>query len=158
MLKSFQLRKLIYSDHLVAREVYRDAIESQGHIFYTKEQIQAWSGLAHLPGVLDRPLKEGKGWVISSNQVIQAFGLRYPMDRLALLYCRGAATHQGYGTALVNQLESDARKEGQLKLFTEASFFSYSLFLKRDWTIISIEKIKIANIPFDRYLMEKILV
>ncbi len=155
MIKSFQLRQLVYSDHLAVREVYRDAIESQGHIFYTTEQIQAWSGLAHLPGVLDRPLEEGQGWVVFSDRMIQAFGLRYPMNRLGLLYCRGASARQGYGTALVKQIESDARNQGQLKLFTEASFFSYSLFLKLNWTIISMEKIYIANIPFDRYLMEK---
>tara|TARA_B100000700_G_C14788450_1_gene734647 strand:+ start:93 stop:566 length:474 start_codon:yes stop_codon:yes gene_type:complete len=154
-MKSFELRKLIDKDHHSVRQVYQDAIQSQGHILYTREQINAWSSLALLPGVLDRPLHEGQGWVSCHNQNIEAFAVRYPADRLALLYCRGRSARSGHATALINVVEQEARKEDQITLVAEASLFSFSLFLRCGWVLKSPEKIKIGGVLFQRYLMEK---
>ena len=72
---------------MALREVYEDAIRTCGKSFYSQEQIEAWTSLAYLPGVLDKPLKYGVGWVSCVNNRIEAFALRYPNNRLALLYC-----------------------------------------------------------------------
>ena len=158
MAELFQLFPLDPFHHCAVRDVYSDAIESLGYEFYSKEQIQAWSSLAWLPGVLDAPLKEGSGWISYQNQEIQAFAVRYPSNRLALLYSRGKSTRKGHASALIRKIEEDAINEGQSKLITEASFFSYPLFLKFNWKIESIQNIEIAGIEFERFLMQKILV
>nr|WP_269623546.1 GNAT family N-acetyltransferase [Prochlorococcus marinus] len=139
------------------REVYFDAIYSQGLSLYTKEQIKAWASLAWLPGVLDRPLKEGIGWLVCAENKVEAFAIRYPSNRLALLYCRGRSTRKGYATNLLFRVEMDAYNEGIKKIFTEASLFSYPLFLKSGWKKKYSEKILIAGVVFDRYRMEKSL-
>ena len=157
MLGSYQLQPLRSSDWNAVREVYADAIESQGDAFYTKEQIQAWVALAYLPGVLDIPLAEGRGWITLENQYVVAFALRYPMDRLALLYCRGRFVRRGYASLLLNHVEQEAREEGHTRLVTEASFFSRPLLLRRGWKLIDSEKIEIGGIRFKRFLMEKSL-
>ena len=54
MISDFQLRPICDSDHYVLREVYVDAINYQKNALYTQDQIQAWSALAWLPGILDR--------------------------------------------------------------------------------------------------------
>ncbi len=149
------LKPLQESDHWDARDIYADAVESQGNICYSIEQIRAWSALAWLPGVLDRPLKEGMGWLSLDNELPMAFGVRYPPHRLALLYCRGSASRLGHGSLLLARIELDAIKEGQAYLCTEASFFSYSLLLKKGWILIRPEDIEIGGIRFTRYLMEK---
>tara|TARA_B100000700_G_scaffold318614_1_gene412102 strand:+ start:252 stop:731 length:480 start_codon:yes stop_codon:yes gene_type:complete len=158
MSNNFELRELLAADYPLVKEVYQDSIESQGYIFYSKDQIQSWSALAYLPGVLDRPLSEGKGWVSCHNKQIEAFAVRYPMNRLALLYCRGRSSRRGHSTALLHVIETEAFKEGQSKLFTEASLFSCPLLVRCGWQIISLEKINIGGVGFDRYLMEKKLV
>ena len=81
--------------------------------------------------------------------------LRYPDNRIALLYCKGNSQRKGYGTKLLNKLENDAKREGLLSLLTEASLLSYKLFLKNKWEIIRKEKIIIKNIIFERYKMIK---
>ena len=154
-MKSFELRELVSTDHHLVREIYQDSIESQGSKYYSLEQICAWSSLAWLPGVLDRPLCEGRGWVSCHNQEIEAFAVRYPLDRLALLYCRGRSARCGHATALLHIVEQQARKEHQMKLVTEASLFSCSLLIRCGWVIKSPEKLKIGGVHFDRYLMEK---
>ena len=154
-MENFYLRELLVSDHLAVRQVYQDSIESQGHIFYSQDQIQAWSALAWLPGVLDRSLDEGKGWVSCQKNEIEAFAVRYPMHRLALLYCRGRSARCGHATALLKLVERQARSDNQMLLVTEASSFSYPLLLRSGWVMQSSEIIKIAGVKFERYLMEK---
>ena len=151
------LRPCESSDEMALREVYEDAIRTCGKSLYSQEQIEAWTSLAYLPGILDKPLKEGVGWVSCVNKRIEAFALRYPNNRLALLYCRGRSSRQGHATALLRQIEAETIKERPINLKTEASLCSYKLFLKHGWEIISPEEIKIGGVNFFRYLMEKTL-
>ena len=142
---------------MALREVYEDAIRACDKSLYTQEQIEAWSALAYLPGILDKPLKKGVGWVSCVNQTIEAFALRYPTNRLALLYCRGRSSRQGHATALLHQIEEDTLKDRPINLKTEASLCSYQLLLRHGWTIIAPEEIQIGGVHFLRYLMEKTL-
>ena len=151
------LRPCEGSDEMDLREVYEDAIRSCGKSLYSQEQIEAWIALAYLPGILDKPLKEGVGWVSCVNKTIEAFALRYPSNRLALLYCRGRSSREGHATNLLHQIEADALKEKPINLKTEASLCSYKLLLNHGWKIIAPEEIQIGGINFSRYLMEKTL-
>tara|TARA_Y100001968_G_C18944252_1_gene520185 strand:- start:62 stop:538 length:477 start_codon:yes stop_codon:yes gene_type:complete len=155
MNKSYTLRELCQDDITCAKDIYIDAIESQGDVFYNKEQISAWTALARLPGILDKPLKAGKGWVSIDNGQIQAFAVRYPTNRLALLYCRGCSARQGHATSLLMKIERQAIEEKQIYLFTEASLFSFPLLKKYGWKLNKTEKIFIGGISFERYLMKK---
>ena len=156
MTKTCRLELLHPSSHQLVREIYVEAIENLGKGFYTKEQIQAWSSLAFLPGILDNSLLYGKGWVSLAdvdNQVA-AFAVRYPLDRLSLLYCRSCFARQGHATALLNQIQKDAKQDGQEYLRVEASSLSFDLLLKLGWTFIKPESIEIAGVKFERYLLE----
>ncbi len=155
MFGSYQLKPLRPSHYIAVKEIYADAIASHGACFYTKEQIQAWVSLAWLPGVLDAPLAEGRGWISLENQNIAAFAVRYPIDRLALLYCRGCYVRRGHASYLLDHVEHEAWEEGQTRLVTEASLFSHPLLLRRGWKLIDLEQIEIGGVSFDRYLMEK---
>ena len=156
MVSSYQLQPLIGSDHLVVREIYADVITYEGQSFYTKEQLQSWAALAWLPGVLDKSLVEGRGWISLQKQQAEAFAVRYPLNRLALLYCRSRATRRGHATALLNRVELEASEEGQTRLVTEASLFSYPLLLRRGWNLIETEAIQIGGVRFERFQMEKL--
>ncbi len=151
------LRRCESSDEMELREVYEDAIRTCDKSLYSSEQIEAWSALAYLPGILDKPLKNGFGWVSCVNKTIEAFALRYPSNRLALLYCRGRSSRQGHATALLKQIEADTIDERPFILKTEASLCSYQLLLKHGWKIIAPQEIQIGGINFSRYLMEKTL-
>ena len=112
------LRRIVPNDHSLLRDIYADAIESQATLLYSQKQVQAWAALAWLPGVLDRTFQEGSGWISGADA---AFAIRYPSTRLALLYCRGTAARQGHGSHLLEQVEEEARRDGNDRLSTEAS-------------------------------------
>lgn len=148
------LRLILPADEILLREIYADAIESQAPQLYSDQQVKSWAALAWLPGVLDQTLKQGSGWISGEDA---AFAMRYPMDRLALLYCRGRAARQGHGKALLERLEADAIVDGVRSLRTEASQFSRPLFERYGWSLVAPEMITIAGVPFERYRMHKAL-
>ena len=148
------LRRIHPSDHRLLREIYADAIESQAQLLYTPEQVRAWAALAWLPGVLDRTLVEGQGWISGMDA---AFAIRDPRDRLSLLYCRGREARRGHGSALLAQIEDDARSDGVERLRTEASQLSRPLLERRGWLVQASETIMIGGVPFERYRMEMLL-
>ena len=148
------LRLILPADEILLREIYADAIESQAPQLYSDQQVKSWAALAWLPGVLDQTLKQGSGWISGEDA---AFAMRYPQDRLALLYCRGRAARQGHGKALLERLEADAIADGVRSLCTEASQFSRPLFERYGWSLVAPETITIAGVLFERYRMHKAL-
>ena len=146
------LRPIGSADVPLLREIYADAVESQAPALYSREQVLAWAALAWLPGVLDRTLLEGTGWISGDDA---AFAIRHPQDRLSLLYCRGSAAGQGHASALLERIELDAVSEGVARLRTEASFLSRPLLERRGWSVVAPERITIGGVPFERYRMDK---
>ena len=148
------MRPIQPTDSLLLREIYVDAIQTQASQAYSPEQIKAWANLAWLPGLLDRILEEGQGWI---SGIDDGFAIRYPVNRLSMLYCRGRSSRQGHGTALLQAIERDAQRMGIQRLLTEASLLSRPMLEQRGWTVIAPEPFMIAGVPFVRFQMEKIL-
>lgn len=148
------LRRITPNDQSLLRDIYADAIESQAGMLYSQQQVQAWSALAWLPGVLDRTFQEGSGWISGEGA---AFAIRYPVTRLALLYCRGSAARQGHASQLLVQIELDAMSCGLNQLTTEASQFSRPLLEHFGWRLVAPETIAIGGVEFERYRMAKAL-
>ena len=146
------LRRIQSTDADLLRAIYADAIESQARGLYSEAQIHAWVSLAWLPGVLDRVFREGDGWISGDGA---AFAMRQPPDRLALLYCRGRASRQGHGTALVKRIECDARAEGLLHIHAEASLLSRPLLERCGWQFVRFETFTVAGVPFTHHRMER---
>jgi len=150
------LKQITKKDQLDLKKIYFDSITSIDEKVYSPEQKRAWASQAWDNKNFNLSLIEGDGWLIDEKEKIIAFGLRYPNNRIALLYCKGDFQRRGYGTKLLQKLQEEAIKEGITSLSTEASLISYKLFLKNNWEIVRKEKIIIKSIIFERYKMIKI--
>ena len=149
------LKQITKKDQLDLKKLYFDSIISIDERIYTREQKRAWAGQAWENKNFDLSINKGKGWLINKNERLIAFAIRYPKNRIALLYCKGDSQRKGYGTILLKKLEKEAKEEGLHFLSTEASLLSYKLLLKNNWEIILKENIIIKNIIFARYKMVK---
>ncbi len=149
------IRTVKSSDFEILKDIYLDAIESISTSDYNKKQIEAWGAKAFLPNLLGNCFTGSKGWLSMEGQKIVAFAIRKPENRISLLYTRGEYKRQGHATSLLKKTESEAFNEGQKYLVTEASFLSKNLFIKFGWEVQKIETIKIAGVPFKRFLMRK---
>ena len=151
------LRQITIKDQIELKKVYFDSIMSIDEKIYSKEQKRAWSSQAWDNPNFEKLITQGKGWVLLEKGIIIGFAIRYPNNRIALLYCKGKFQRKGCGSKLLHKLEDEAKKEGLDSLSTEASLISYELFLKNEWKIIRKEKVIINNIFFERYKMTKII-
>ena len=149
------IRQITKKDDLDIKRVYFDSIISINESIYSIEQKRAWASQAWNNKSILKSISKGKGWLINKKGKTIAFATRYPINRIALLYCRGDSQRKGYGSKLLYKIEKEAKKENLTFLTTEASLISYKLFIKNRWEIIRKEKIIINNINFERYKMIK---
>ena len=151
------LRQIIIQDKPEIKSIYFDAIKSIDEKIYSKEQKFAWSCQAWENPEFDKAIINGKGWVAEEGSNLKGFAIRYPSNKLSLLYCRSNSKKKGIGSLLLKRIEEDAKIENISCLKTEASLISYKLLLKNEWIIVRKEKVIIKNSIFNRYKMMKIL-
>ena len=149
------LRQITIKDQINLKRIYFDSIQSIDEKIYSKEQKLAWSSQAWINLEFHKSITKGKGFIIEDNNKEIGFAIRYPKNKLSLLYVRGNFRRKGIGNILIKAIEKEALKEGISSIKTEASLLSYELFLKNNWKKIRKEKIIIQNTQFSRYKMFK---
>ena len=148
-----QVRRLNSNDHDALVEIYRQAVLGSTAKLYSEAQQWAW---AEQSNTLRSLLPEGEGWVIRNQRDEPiAFSLRYPTDRLALLYSHPGAQRQGCGRLLINAIEQAAKADAVRALRTEASLISRPLFERLGWQVSWREELRIGGVPFQRFRMHK---
>ena len=138
--------------------VYHEAVISQAGNLYSPSQIEAWSQQASRNDDVRSSLRRGHGLVSCASdddRIIEAFALLDPVDRLALLYCRGRSSRQGRAGALLEALEQHARSQGVKRLRTEASQLSRPLLERRGWQVDAEETVILGGVSFLRWRMGK---
>lgn len=147
------LRSLHGQDHDAVVEIYRQAVLGSTAALYTSQQQQAWAEQCQ---ALQSQLQQGEGFVVcDQHDQPQAFSLRLPSDRLALLYCHPAAQRQGCGQRLIEAIEHSAKGQGIHALRTEASLISKPLFERLGWQVSWREELRIGGVGFERFRMHK---
>ncbi len=148
-----QVRRLNSNDHDALVEIYRQAVLGSTAQLYSEAQQWAWADQSN---TLRSLLPEGEGWVIRNQRDEPiAFSLRYPADRLALLYSHPGAQRQGCGRLLINAIEQAAKADGVKTLRTEASLISRPLFERLGWQVSWREELRIGGVAFQRFRMHK---
>ena len=149
------LRQITIKDQIILKRIYFDSIQSIDEKIYNKEQKLVWSSQAWMNLEFHKSIIKGKGFIMEDLNKEIGFAIRYPKNKLSLLYVRGNFRRKGIGNILINAIEKEAFKEGISSIQTDASLLSYGLFLKNNWKKVSKEKIIIQNIQFSRYKMFK---
>lgn len=150
-----RIRTLASRDHDALVEVYRQSVLSSTSAHYSRQQQSAWAAQCE---TLRPLLSRGRGLVscISGDQP-EAFCLRDPIDRIALLYCAPHRQRRGLGRSLLQATEQQAIGEGLPMLRTEASLISRPLFEALGWQVSWREELRIAGVHFHRFRMHKAL-
>lgn len=148
-----RIRSLERRDHDALVEVYRQAVLCSTGAHYSHQQQCAWARQCEAI----RPLLSlGQGLVsCSAGDQPEAFCLRHPDDRIALLYCNPQWQRRGLGRTLLQAMEEQAIRTGQTVLRTEASLISRPLFARLGWQVSWREELHIAGVHFQRFRMHK---
>ena len=124
------LRQTTIKDQIDLKRIYFDSIQSIDEKIYSKEQKLAWSSQAWINLEFHKSITKGKGFIMENRNKKIGFAIRYPTNKLSLLYVRGNFRRKGIGNILINAIEKEASIEGISSIKTEASLLSYELFFK----------------------------
>jgi putative acetyltransferase len=155
------VRSLKQDDWDQVIDTYADAVKTLATPLYRPEQIEAWAAYPSSHAAVREALGRGVGLVGTTAgrpSAVEAFALLDPLDRLALLYCRGRSSRMGLATRLVQGLEAHARQLGQTSMRTEASQLSRPLLERLGWKVEQEERILFAGELFLRWRMRTTLI
>ena len=143
--------------------IFRRAVTEIGAKDYTPEQVEAWAG--HTPSVDGMKARNGDGrtvlvFVDAADQPLGWIDLEAD-GHIDTLYCAPEVVGQGAASALYDAIETLAREQGLVRLYTEASEAARRLFLKKGFTETQRRDFPIAHpesqedVWIHNYAMEK---
>ena len=131
--------------------LFEQAVRRIGPQHYNSEQVEQWARGAHHPGFVSQ-LREHQGWVVLDTSERPLGFVTLSQDgHLSLLYVSADHQRQGLGNLLVMTALMSAQAAGLHGLTTEASAFSYPLFLRHGFTLTGLEEVSRGGIRFTRY-------
>jgi putative acetyltransferase len=137
--------------------IYTAAIQAIGSIYYTPEQIAAWSSFPEDRLAFSRWIIDAYTIIaISSEQYLGFAGLQ-ASGRISALFVAPQFMRQGVASFMLQHLMSEAQTRQLPALKTEASEFSKPVFEKFGFEVETLEYINYKNVDFTRYVMKKIL-
>ncbi|NEO92361.1 MAG: GNAT family N-acetyltransferase [Moorea sp. SIO3G5] len=151
------IRNYQVSDANAVMDVYKNAIMGIASEAYDSKQVEIWSSYPQDIDQFTKRLSMGITLVAVDGNKVGAFGQLHPANHIDLLFTAKDYSRQGYATAIYQQLEDEALKQGVNCLYTEASKISKYFFLKQGFTIIEPETVLLRGVGFERFRMEKVI-
>lgn len=152
------LRPYQPADAEAIAQLYRDAVLVTGAEAYSAEQVAAWAAFPEDLADFRVSLQQGLTLVGWDDATLTAFGQLHPADHIAFLYTAPAYARCGYATAIYQQLEEEAQRQGVAVLRTEASRISKFFFLKQGFEVKEVETVVRHGVELDRFKMHKDIV
>lgn len=130
--------------------LFEQVVRCSGPEHYSAEQVEQWALGARHPGFVSQ-LREHHGWVAELANVPLGFVTLSADGHLSLLYVSADHQRQGLGNLLLTTALAGARALGLKQITTEASTFSYELFLRHGFTLSGLECVERGGIIFTRH-------
>lgn len=156
-MENHAFRLAMENDFETLRYIYRETVKKLAPSLYSPLQVEAWAStpddISHFHFFIFNP---DTYLLLIQEKIIGFCGLR-KNGHIASLYIHPDFTRQGYGTKLLNNVLTIGIRQGIIRFFTEASFFSHPVFLRCGFTVIETETVHYGDVAFERYKMEKII-
>ncbi|CDO03650.1 putative N-acetyltransferase YafP [Oceanobacillus picturae] len=128
---------------------------------YTKEQLNAWAPKDEMDAKLinwKNSFVRNITYIAETNDEIVGFGDMTQNGYLDRLFVRKDFQGQGIATALMNRLESEARKIGLPQIETEANITAKPFFERRGYQVIEPQTVERKGITLVNFKMSKGLI
>lgn len=122
---------------------------------YSPAQTEAWSAVDRAnawSAVGDRLI-----WVAVAGELVVGFTDLEPSGHLDHMYVHPEHEGRGIASALLTCLEAEARRQGHLRIFTEASITARPFFERRGFKTLAAQVVEFRGEKFRNYRMEKLL-
>ncbi|MFS0788270.1 GNAT family N-acetyltransferase [Shouchella sp. 1P09AA] len=156
-----EIRRFQGADIHQVVSLFYETVHSVNAQDYSLEQLNAWAPKDEIDDTLTNwkdSLNPNIAYVAEINDKIVGFSDMSHNGHLDRLYTHKDFQGQGIATALVNMLESEARKRGISEINTEASITAKPFFERRGYKIIESQIVGRRSITLINYKMIKKLV
>ena len=124
---------------------------------YTDEQINRWAPYENDLNEWVQQLARTKPFVAVKDNQIVGFAELEEDGHIARFYCHHQWLRHGIGTALLQAIEAEARREGMDVLHAEVSTTAYSFFQAKGFDVIRETEHIVCGAPAKQYLMQKLI-
>lgn len=137
MMDELILRLSRPGDGAAMSEIQVTAIRELGLTHYSQAEVDAWSGREDgrlSPERMEQRLAECFGVVAEVGGAPVAFGLLADGGEVGALYVRPAYARQGIGSAVLGELQSEARRQGLRQVWTTAALCAEDFYASAGFT------------------------
>ncbi|WJQ79246.1 GNAT family N-acetyltransferase [Brevibacillus brevis] len=127
---------------------------------YTQEQVNAWASLADLTqrkGVWLKALTSNISYVAEMNGYIVGFSDMSLQGYLDRLFVHKEHQGQGIASALVDTLESEAKKLGLIEIETDSSITARPFFERKGYIVVKSQIVERNSTKLMNFRMKKSL-
>lgn len=150
-------RRFKPSDAAQISALFRRSVLELGRAFYTAEQVTTWAARGPSP---DRVRQRNAAGLITlvkvdDKDIVMAYAELEPSGHIDQVYAHPDAAGRGIVSALMDDLENQARDMGLSELYSEASEGARPLFLKKGFTEQGRRDFEIEGVAIHNYAMKK---
>jgi putative acetyltransferase len=126
---------------------------------YTADQVKAWVPGRWDAGQEHRRSGDGRLVLVAADESghVVAFIDLEPDGHIDRLYCAPEAAGRGIASQLYDRIETAAREQGIVRLFTEASELARRFFERKGFMVLERQDKIIRGVPIHNYRMAKTL-
>ena len=155
----YSIRPYNDGDAEALAEIIYTAIEEIGPHRYTPEQVAIWA--ARRPGAEQFRKRAAKGdnllVAVDDTDWPVAYAILEADGHLDHLYCHPLHSRRGLANRLLEEAETVARRQGNSRLYTEASELARASFERAGYTVNHRRDFDLGGVPIHNYAMEKSL-
>jgi putative acetyltransferase len=150
-----RIRNYVPDDIDALIDLFRSSVRIVARRDYTQEQVTAWA-----PDEIDRSAwasrcANSQTFVAVLQNDLVGFTLVEPNGHLDMMYVHPAHQGKRIPSALLEHVESFARRHGLVRLYTEASITARPYFEHRGFRLIAAQMVSRGGQDFINYWMEK---
>ena len=124
-------------------ELHEETIRRVNSKDYPQEQIEAWIGKRQIEKT-ENMIKDGVYFLALENDSIVGIGAII-VDNIIGLYVSADRQNQGIGTAILNAMEQDAKKNGIYELSGDSTITAMPFYQQHGYIIAEMKTVQIAQ-------------
>lgn len=125
---------------------------------YTKEQLNAWAPYYDNYAAWQEKCAQLNPFVATIDGTIVGFAEFEPNGHIDCFYVHHEFQGAGVGTALMREIEMEAREKLLPRMYTEVSITAKPFFVRKGFQVIKQQTVEIRDIKLTNFLMEKCFV
>ncbi len=155
--RKVQVRRYQDGDAKHIASIYYNTIHTVNAKDYTKEQLNAWAPYYNNYDAWQEKCSKLNPFVATIDGTIVGFAEFEPNGHIDCFYVHHEFQGAGVGTALMREIEIEAREKLLPRIYAEVSITARPFFESKAFQVIKQQTVQVRGMELTNFLMEKCL-